>query len=105
MRVLPVMEARQNLDDLAAHETRSSNGFDNAIRVLKLLALLGVEKLGYQATGGHELFRAEDAEERDATMEQIPRLNELMGSISSPAFINTNADPKKMGFSRVHRCH
>ncbi len=30
----------------------------------KLLGLLGAEKLGYQATGGHELFRAEDAEPR-----------------------------------------
>jgi glycine/D-amino acid oxidase-like deaminating enzyme len=66
----------------------------------KLLGLLGAEKLGYQATGGHELFRTEDAEDRDASMEQISRLNELLGEVfQGPAFIRTRENPnKKWGF-------
>ena len=62
----------------------------------KLLGLLGAKKLGYQATGGHELFRAEDAEDRDASMEQIPRLNELLDEVfPGAAFIHSKEDPNK----------
>ena len=66
----------------------------------KLLGLLGAEKLGYQATGGHELFREEDAEDRDASMEQISRLNELLDEVfPGAAFIHSKEDPnKKWGF-------
>ena len=66
----------------------------------KLLGLLGAEKLGYQATGGHELFRAEDAEDRDALWEQVPRLNGLLDEVfPGTAFIHSKENPKqKWGF-------
>ena len=63
----------------------------------KLLELLGSDHLGYRATGGHELFRAKDAEDRDRCMERLSHLNEMLQEVfPGPAFRRNKESPKEL---------